>query len=632
MTTSNASTSSERSLKGGSGLLLTGTYYGAMILLYVGERIVETESARIALAVVALSGIAAAIFGRLKRARDLGPAARPVERRILLCYLGGVVALLLYLIQADLVAEKLRPSFDEARSGDHFFGAFAALWPVVWVCSMLPLLLIEISYAPMDTKRTVELRRIRRSVASGLVASMTVCIVFAVNFIFNEFNEKVDLSYFKTTRPSESSKKMVGHLSEPMKVVLFFPGANEVQERVQSYFEELAKASPKMTVKVADHALQPKLAKEMSVTRNGVVVLSRKKQNEQITIGTKIERAKRKLRKLDGEFQSTFLKVSRSQKIAYFTVGHEERSQKRRDNIKGSSLRDLRTLLTKLNYRLKDLGVGQGLANEIPKDASVVIVAGPRKEFLPGEVHALKTYLQNGGRALVALDPEAGWDAAPLLGPFGLKYAPVRLANDRYHARVRYSKADRHVVFSIRFSAHPSVKTLSRNAPKAASVFAGAGHLTEIPSTDGFGQQVQFTVHSMPFTWSDDNNNYEFDSSTEKRKVYEIAAAVTSRPKGKGKKKAKKDAEEGMRLLVFGDSDVLSDKYFRHPGNAYLFLDAIKWLGGEERFIGETTSEEDVRITHTRKEDQVWFYLTIFAVPALVLGGGIFYTRRRRRK
>jgi ABC-type uncharacterized transport system involved in gliding motility auxiliary subunit len=377
--------------------------------------------------------------------------------------------------------------------------------------------------------------------------------------------------------------------------------------------------------------LQPELAKELSVTRNGVVVLARKEQYQQISIGTQLAQAKRTLSRLDSEFQTTFLKVSRNAKIAYVTTGHEELSEQLRDDVPGTTIRDARTLLGKLNYQVKDLGIGQGLGNEIPADASVVIVAGPKKEFLPAEVEALKKYLRSGGHALVLLDPEAGWDGAPLLAPFGLKFTPVRLANDKYHARLTYTQADRQFIFSVRFSSHPSVSTLSRNAPKAASVFLGAGYLDEQPTTEGPKPQVQFTVHSMPLTWDDANNDHEFTTGSEKRKVYELAAAVTAPKAGLPAGKDAK-AEDGMRLIAVADSDWLADRVFRNPGNAYLFLDAIKWLGGEEQFVGETTSEEDVRITHTRKEDQVWFYLTIFAVPALVLGGGLLYTKRRRRR
>jgi len=42
-------------------------------------------------------------------------------------------------------------------------------------------------------------------------------------------------------------------------------------------------------------------------------------------------------------------------------------------------------------------GLGQGLGQEVPPDATVVILAGPRKEFLAAEIEALKKYLDGGG-------------------------------------------------------------------------------------------------------------------------------------------------------------------------------------------------------------------------------------------
>ena len=42
--------------------------------------------------------------------------------------------------------------------------------------------------------------------------------------------------------------------------------------------------------------------------------------------------------------------------------------------------------------------------------------------------------------------------------------------------------------------------------------------------------------------------------------------------------------------------------------------------------------EEDVRIMHTKEEDVVWFYTTIFAVPLFILGMGVVYNRYRLRQ
>lgn len=609
--------------RGSGGLLFTGAYLLAMVLLYIGERLTfESSGPRIVMAIVGGALILFAVAGRLRRWREAPEAARPVERTLLVLYLLGVAALAVYAAQADFAMDRLRPSFEQPHSAEHYQGVLGTLWVVLWVCAVVPMIFVELSYAPMDVSRTVEPQRVRRSLSSGLVVAMSLCLVFVLNFIADAYNEKTDLSYFKTTRPSESSKKMVRNLSDPLTITLFYPDNNEVLEKLRAYFDELAGESKHAKVRVVDHALEPDLAKKLSASSNGTVVFTRKKQHQRIIVGTKLRRAKRMLRKLDGDFQNAFLKLARTQKIAYFTVGHEELKRGLRDKVPKSSTRDLRTVLMRLNYQIKDLGLGQGLGNQVPEDASVVIVAGPRKPLLPAEAKTLVRYINGGGRALVFVDPEAGESYAGLLAPFGLAFTPQRLANDKFYARLTYTEADRHYLFSNRFGSHPSVNTLSRNSNRLATIFLGVGPLKEIPPAGGQKANVQFTVHSMPFSWNDANNNRKFDSDSEKRQSYEIAAAVSRKVKGK----------QEARMVVVGDSGAITDRVFRNPGNTYLVVDAMKWLGGEEKYLGETTSEEDVRIVHTRKEDQVWFYLTIFAVPALVLGFGLAYTRKRRRK
>ena len=69
------------------------------------------------------------------------------------------------------------------------------------------------------------------------------------------------------------------------------------------------------------------------------------------------------------------------------------------------------------------------------------------------------------------------------------------------------------------------------------------------------------------------------------------------------------------RIFVIGDADAFSDAVFGNEANAMLFIDAIRWLGGEESFIGAIATTEDVKIEHTKQKDLVLFYGTIFAFP-----------------
>ena len=66
-----------------------------------------------------------------------------------------------------------------------------------------------------------------------------------------------------------------------------------------------------------------------------------------------------------------------------------------------------------------------------------------------------------------------------------------------------------------------------------------------------------------------------------------------------------------------------SDAVFGNEANVMLFVDAIRWLGGEESFTGAISTTEDVKIEHTKQKDLVLFYGTIFVVPSLVLGAGL---------
>ena len=64
----------------------------------------------------------------------------------------------------------------------------------------------------------------------------------------------------------------------------------------------------------------------MRARKNGTVVVSYGDTHESLQLGLKSDKARRKLKKLDEDFQKKLAKVARDQKIAYFTTGHGERA------------------------------------------------------------------------------------------------------------------------------------------------------------------------------------------------------------------------------------------------------------------------------------------------------------------
>ncbi len=612
----------------GRSWLVATLYFFGMLLLFVGERLIVAGPLRaVSVAGAALVGLSLVL--RAVHVRGARADARSVEKWLFALQAVGALSLIVYFLQSDLANSLFEKPLD--ATSPKLATALAALWPALWVASGLPILFGEMSYGMMARAPSLERGRIADALRSGLGLAGVLVFAFSVVYVASGRDKKVDLSYFHTARPGEATRKIVRTLDQPVKVTMFFPPANDVAEEVTGYFDELQKESKLIEVAHYDHAVDPTVAKDLGVSGNGIVVIARDKRKELFHVGLEIESARSNLQNLDKEMQKRLLQVSRPPRTVYLTVGHGERTRDPGDATdKRLTARSLREALTNQGVTVRDFGVAEGLAVDVPNDASAVVVLGPQRALLPEESASLSRYVERGGSLFLALDPEAGVDMHEVLGPLGVKFSTVTLANDQvYMVRTR-QKSDRVNLASGNYSSHTSVQALAGLGMRAPIVFFGAGSL-EAAKDKPKDVTVDFTVHAPASTWNDVNGNFELDAPAETRKAWELAAAIT-------RKAAEKDKPDG-RVLVLADSDALADGVIETRqigfgsinGNGGYFLDGMRWLMHDEAITGATNSETDQPIAHTKKQDAIWFYGSIFLAPALTLLVGFIATRRRRR-
>lgn len=595
-----------------------------LVLAWVGERIVESPTARAVLSGLGALLVAASFVSRLVRSRQAQGDARRIQGWFAVLSGLALASLALYALQSDLWTRAMGSSLES--HSPKLAGVLAALWPALLAASLLPTLLMELSFASMARAPTLESARVQEAMFSGLALAFALTFAFSAQYVANERDVKADLSYFRVAKAGEATKKLVASIDEPLHVYLFFPPGSDSAEALRGYFEELRAASPLLEVTELDYALEPTKSKELGVTGNGTVVLKKGARKESLYVAVELEKARTQLRGLDAEIQKRLLQVAKSRRTVYLTSGHGERT---RDPMGGADQRATIDLLYKTlqdqNFDVRTLSAAEGLGQEVPKDAAAVFVLGPTQAFTQPEADALAAYAQRGGRLFIALDPESGLAFEELTKPLGLSFRPARIAQERGTATVRPppSIADRVNIGTRTFSSHPAVTYLGRaNAPV---LFVGAGPLEEL------GQHpadlvLDFAVRSLPDAWVDTNGNYEFDAAAgEVRKAYGLLAAVTRRaPSGK--------AEDELRAIVLGDSDGIADELLPLLlGNQYLVVDGLKWLLGDEQLQGATNTEQDVPLTRTRQMDSAWFYGTTFLAPLAVVGVGLFARRRARK-
>jgi ABC-type uncharacterized transport system len=611
------------------GGLLGPLYGAALVLAFLGERVaVSSDNARYALSGLGVAGAAAITALRFVLASRVSGERRAAERTLGLLSGLGLVAVGLYFTTTDTGKNLLGVAKAAPDTRARIEGATTVGWVALLVIALLPMLFGELSLSPMRRAAHIEARRVRSAIAAGLSLAFAVCYCALFAYAAGELEWKADFSYFRTSRPSESTAKMASQASETITVQSFFPQLNDVGVEVDGYLKELAKNAPNLKVQAYDRLLVPAIAKEAKVTQDGVVVLTRGATKETLTIGAEMKTSAQKLKTLDGDFQKALLKVMREAHIAYLTTGHGELNEASAAQAEeGKSAKNLRRLLESQNFTVKDLGLTQGLGTDIPDDATVVVVLGPNKPFLPEEVASLKRYADKGGHLWMSLDPDAKVDLAPLADIAGLVWQPTALANDKVYLRARYNNSDRALLVTSRFSSHASVSTLSRNSGRAHLLLPGASSLEAKPGTD---LKIDFAVKSLPETFNDLNGDFELTAPAEKRASYNLAAAVSKQVPPPAGYKGKDPPE--MRAFVTADADAVSDAAFMNEANVVFALDVVRWMGGEESFAGSINTTEDVHIEQTKQKDDLWFYATIFGAPSLVLGLGLAVTRRRGAK
>jgi hypothetical protein len=584
-------------------------------------------------------------------------ARRRVERTLLVSHLGTVLALVLYTLTTDWGVAKLGLADVGAA---HFRGAMTVVFLAVLVASVVPLLMVELSLGtalrtsfdvqkgPGTEEAGVEYLRVREIGWSGFSVGLALSFLMVTCQVAEERNIQKDVSYFKTSSPGESTQKIIQTSGDPVRVLLFFPEVNEVKDQVVAYFDALASATGKLTVERRDRLADAELSGKYKVTKDGTVVFVRgtgdKEKSQTLDIDTDVNKyrlSSSKLRNLDREVNTVLLKLMRDKRKAYLTIGHGELNDP--DSVPGElkaaagerKSGALKKRLADLNYEVKNLGL-LDLAQEIPDDATVVMVLGPSVPLQPGEWASLKRYVDRGGRLLLALDPRGDLGLGPLEGKFALKMLAGHLTNEeRFLPRLR-TMSDRRSTLTTEFSAHVSTTSLSRGGAERPLILIDAGALEDLPYSGppADAPKKTITIKSMETSFLDLNDNFAYDAGNEKKQRWNIAAAV------EGPKLGDKD---GYRALVFADVDVFADlsgarDQFGRPVAVMwsdyagpMLDDSVKWLGGEEAIVGEVVSEDDKPIQHTKSEDAVWFMLMIIGAPILVLTLGLVGTSRRRR-
>jgi ABC-type uncharacterized transport system involved in gliding motility auxiliary subunit len=455
-------------------------------------------------------------------------------------------------------------------------------------------------------------RQTRYSVYAVVYTLIVIVALVFANYLANNYNKSYDSTTNKQFSLSDQTIKVLKNLKERVTLTYFdrqsnFSGAGGAKDLLDRYSAQ----SSKVHVNYIDPVKKPDEAKVAGFRTPGTILVE--------TAGRRQEAKGLTEEDITG---AVIRAVKGSERNVCIVQGTGEH---RLDDSDGGGLSTVKDLLERNNYKTQPLNLLQ--KPEIGKECTVLMVSGPKLDYVQPAVNAIKTYVEGGGRALFALDPPlqvkgedisenkaltdqlAEWgvtpdkdlvvDLNPVNRIFGFSAAVVLITQYESQPIVRDMKEE-----ATAFPLSRSLDTKSAGKTTVDKLFQ--------TSQDSFGTPNLNAASVSP----DDPKN--------KKGPLTIGAAGTYNNGQQG---------NNGRFVVVGSSSWLQNNILgsRSFGNRDLFLNTMNWLSSDEDLISIRPKEpEDRRLTLTLRQMRLLFYSSVIFFPLIVVAAGLGVWWRRR--
>lgn len=461
---------------------------------------------------------------------------------------------------------------------------------------------------PQEVLGALRARQTQAGANAVLMSAAFIGILAVINFLGYRYHKRIDLTANKQFTLSEQTVALLKGLEEPVHALAFFSETDLRRDTVEDLLREYALVTGKFTYEFVNLNREPGKARQYNISRPGVVLLLRGDRREEVTVFD------------EEDLTSGLIKVTRDKpKVVYFTTGHGEHEP---NAFQESGYSRAIRVLEREFYEVKTINLTT-ITDTLPSDMAALVIAGPRQPLIPEELDRVFTYLDEGGRVLLMIDPDPGFDIAGLnerLQNWGVRYR-----NDLVVDPPSSFLGDIVSPLVNRYTFH----TITKSLAGLTTFFPTSRSIEEIDPTPE-GKTVTPLIRTSPNSWGETNLQslqVRYDEGQDTRGPLNLAVVVQM---------TGGEEEKRGRLVVVGDSDFPSNALLNSVagafGNAELLSNMINWLTEEEALVAIGPKPPEFRPLRplTPGERNVIFFTSTILLPLIILGAGITIWWQRR--
>ena len=456
-----------------------------------------------------------------------------------------------------------------------------------------------------------------------LVATFTGIVIVA-NVVSFENSSRMDLTSTNQFSLANRTKDVLSNLNEDVRATAFYKdrfetdptdeaaqALNERRNKVVNTLEEFDSRSSKFSYRIVDPDLEPEVvskyfgARPTNFVTEIVVIEGMDSGNFDVLRPTDVEYAK-----LEQDLvTSTLVATGSERKKIYFLGGHGER------DVTGTSTGGYAALRSGLdgdNYQVLVLNWGSTeVGVDVPDDAALVVIAGPTSSLPEAHEQALDRYLEGfilagnapdeligpdrdpdptdeiprreHGRMIFLAEPDSPPSFRAFFADWGL------LISSGYIRDVGSSVPGLPQTLSLRsFNPEAPLEITLPKGERLQDVFMpGATAVALIQDQLRSGLPIAATTTNS-YLISDPDRTEPITDGAEPDQIGPFVPAVLVRSVGQvGSQPPESDPapSEVSDIIVFGDSDFLSNSSYNQGGGSDLFLNSANFLVGDYSLV-----------------------------------------------